>query len=432
MKNHLEIAWKFLIAATLVIAHSIDVAAETDAERIADLETRLSKVEQATAAPNFLQASWQNGLRLNNADQSIRLQIGGRLQNDWAIMSGDDTLESQVGPLKDGTKFRRARLSISGTLYDYGIFKMEYDFAGNQTTFRDVWVGVQGIPYLGSVKIGKQLEPFSLEQHSGNNYHQFIERGLPAAFNPYRSTGITAQNTLFGERATWHVGAFIPTGNSGDSNSNSQHSVSARLTALPVYSEDGTTWVHLGFSARQQKTEENRYSVSTRPESSVAPVFAKASLSTDRIDQLGAEFAATYGPFSFQAEYSTLGADLIATEEEPATGSVDLTGYYVYASYFLTGEHRTYIKNNGTFGRVKPKSNFRGEGHGWGAWEIAVRHSELDLNDGPIAGGLLRDYTVGVNWYLNPNMRFMWNYVHADLDEVGKADIVQMRAQVDF
>lgn len=408
-------------------------AQPTDAERISALETRLAQLETtAIPAPASLQAAWQNGLRFNSADNNVRLQLGGRIQNDWAVMSGDDAVEEKTGELKDGTKFRRARLNLSGTIYEYTSFKFEFDFAGGSTVFRDVWVGLDQIPYVGTIRIGKQLEPFSFEQMSGNNYHQFMERGLPAAFYPFRATGITAQNTMFDQRATWGVGFFIPTDNSGDSNTNSEHSVSARLTALPLYSEDGSTWVHLGLSVRRQATEKDRYSVSTRPESSIAPIFLKTSISTDEVDMWGFEFAATHGPAYLQGEYYTVSADLMPTEDRPETGSVDFTGYYVYAGYFLTGEHRTYNKANGTLSRVKPKSNFRGQGHGWGAWEIAVRHSELDLNDGATAGGLLQDYTAGVNWYLNPNLRFMLNYVHADMEHVGTAEIVQLRAQVDF
>lgn len=80
---------------------------------------------------------------------------------------------------------------------------------------------------------------------------------------------------------------------------------------------------------------------------------------------------------------------------------------------------------------MKPKRNFLKEG-GLGAWEVAARFSHLDLNDEGIIGGRLNNVTVGLNWYLNPNMRVMWNFVYADRDDVGDASIFQMRAQIDF
>lgn len=47
-------------------------------------------------------------------------------------------------------------------------------------------------------------------------------------------------------------------------------------------------------------------------------------------------------------------------------------------------------------------------------------------------GGKLQDFTLGVNWYLNPNVHVMWNYIFADLADGGDGDIFQTRIQVDF
>ncbi len=47
----------------------------------------------------------------------------------------------------------------------------------------------------------------------------------------------------------------------------------------------------------------------------------------------------------------------------------------------------------------------------------------------------LSDWSVGLTWYLNPNARFMFNYVLAALDRGGtssKSHILQIRTQVFF
>ncbi|MBN2326568.1 MAG: hypothetical protein JXR73_05385 [Candidatus Omnitrophica bacterium] len=89
--------------------------------------------------------------------------------------------------------------------------------------------------------------------------------------------------------------------------------------------------------------------------------------------------------------------------------------------------------------RVKPANNFSLKNGGWGAWEIALRYSYMDLTDTPVltaTGGKLDDYTLGLNWHLNPNTRVMWNYVHSESSDATSsdqdADVIQMRIQFDF
>ena len=41
-------------------------------------------------------------------------------------------------------------------------------------------------------------------------------------------------------------------------------------------------------------------------------------------------------------------------------------------------------------------------------------------------------FTLGLNWYLNPYAKIVWNYVRSDVLDTGKADIVEMRFKIDF
>ena len=70
-----------------------------------------------------------------------------------------------------------------------------------------------------------------------------------------------------------------------------------------------------------------------------------------------------------------------------------------------------------------------------GAWELGLRYSQIDLNDDVIFGGEEENITLGLNWYVNPLIRFMANVVLIDTDpKAGNEEVTafQMRAQIEF
>jgi phosphate-selective porin OprO/OprP len=90
---------------------------------------------------------------------------------------------------------------------------------------------------------------------------------------------------------------------------------------------------------------------------------------------------------------------------DSALDEPDFSGYYIYGSWFITGESRAY--KGGKFARTKASN----------AWEVALRYSSIDLEDGDIGGGEEENWTVGLNYYVNPYLRFMLNYVAASADD---------------
>jgi len=87
------------------------------------------------------------------------------------VVPPDGDNKAYFGNVPDGTELRRARLSVSGTIYNYILFKSEYDFAGagekaqdgkatKEVAIKDAYIGVSGIPVIGTVQIGHQKEPF--------------------------------------------------------------------------------------------------------------------------------------------------------------------------------------------------------------------------------------------------------------------------------
>jgi len=56
-----------------------------------------------------------------------------------------------------------------------------------------------------------------------------------------------------------------------------------------------------------------------------------------------------------------------------------------------------------------------------GAWQVAARYSWIDLNDGNVFGGQINSMTLGVNWFPNPNVKVMLNYLLIDVDRLNPA-----------
>ena len=390
-------------------------------ERVTELEAALAEGDGEDEDDGW-EMTWNNGFRLNGPDGDVQLKFGGRIQNDWAWYSADDELEAAAGELEDGTEFRRARLFFEGELYERVEFKAQYDFAGGDPEFKDVYLGLIGLPAVGGLRVGHFKEPYSLEEQTSSKYLTFLERSLAnEAFSPSRNSGFMLHRGE--ERYTWALGLFRDTDDFGDAVERDEVNLTGRVTGLPWYAEDGRSLVHLGLSVSEREPTDDTLRFRSRPESHLAPrVVDTGSFDADGLTVVDVEAAVVQGPLSVQGEYFQAAVDALAGDDP------DFDSFYVLGSWFLTGEHRPY--DGGAFGRVKPANPWRDGG--LGAWEIALRYSTLDLTDGGIEGGEVDDVTFGLNWYPFANVRWMANYVLSDVDGVGEMDAFQMRFQVDF
>jgi phosphate-selective porin OprO/OprP len=422
------------------------------------------------------QVYWSNGLNIQSKDGKHKIKIGGRIQVDFASISSPksdfvDALEQEQGAnlVGFGAEFRRARLFVSGTVYRIIQFKAQYDFAGGDADFKDVWLGLTKVPYVGHIRVGHMKEPFSLEDLTSSKYITFMERALPNIFAPGRNTGIRLHNTAFkSKRLWWGVGVFQDVNDFGDSFNNYQDwNFTGRIAGTPFYRDKGRKLLHLGFGYSHQFRNNRRFALRyrARPEAhitDVRPLTTTAGgtprLNTSGIDLINPEMAFVWGPFSVQGEYfwsfvnakrqtftqviplfpgnptSPLIRNVTVLNPQLKGSNPYFQGGYLFASFFLTGENRKYSLKSATFGRIKPKRNFDLRG-GPGAWEVAFRWSYLNLNSrvssdpipiagtpffntGPqrgVRGGIENNFTVALNWYLTPNTRWMLNYIYCDI-----------------
>lgn len=421
------------------------------AERVADLEAELKKMKDKEAAAK------------EKAAGKPSVTVGGRILADWANFSQNPSSIAQAGDFQNGTEFRHARFYLKGEAFHVIDYKFQIDFAKSATvrdsagagtagigqhSFKDMYITVKELPVLGNVRVGHFKAPFGLENITSMKYVTFMERAMMSEGGiEGRRTGIMAFDHGESERFTWAIGAFtsqIPENPPVFQNDNGGTSVIMRYTFLPWYDEatEGRGLFHMGAAyAYADIARGSPVRFLELPESHLAEVIIDAGIMEDvaNINAMGAEAAFVYGPLSVQSELVSWWLDR-ETNPNPF-----FHGAYGYVSYFLTGENRRYNRSRGVFDRIKPFENFfrvrdsSGQVHtGIGAWEIAYRYSYMDLDSNGANGGRASNHTVGLNWYLNPYTRVMWNYVASDTTDhpraggVGHVDVFQMRCQIDF
>lgn len=236
----------------------------------------------------------------------------------------------------------------------------------------------------------------------------------------------------------WQYGAYYLENISRDGRTigdSRQMSFNARLVGSPWYdkSSGGRNYLHWAVSgmvarpdgdATAADTNRNEGRFRTRPEARSDSRW----LNTNRIagadwyEIIGLESIVNIGPLQLVGEYQH------NFMQRDGFADVQFHGGYVYLSYFLTGEYIPYSRTSGTIGRVRPHENFflvdRGSGrtqHGWGAFNVAVRYSYLDLSDGPgaepfaVLGGVGESVTLALNWHWTPYSKVQFNLSHGEI-----------------
>ena len=176
------------------------------------------------------------------------------------------------------------------------------------------------------------------------------------------------------------------------------------------------------------------------------------ALPASHISQWGLESAGNYQNFYGQAGYYgfqvsrtpvaytvyTAANTSAATAVRPSSNS--FSAWYLQSSWILTGESKAYVPATGTFTSPKPAQPFSLSKGDWGAWELAARYSDLNLNDlvsdtsnivtgwtataksytyyNTVRGGDQKIVTLGLNWYPNNAVRFLLDYQWIDVSRL--------------
>ncbi len=359
-------------------------------------------------------------LVMASPNSGYKLWFDIRAQADGAVFFG---APEYADPIGNGTSIRRARFAVKGQIDEswYGEFDM--DLANGLVELKDALIRYTGIPNL-DLQVGNFKENFSIQRNTTSRYLQFMERPMVcSALAPSRHLGINAK---YAKDWLWlSAGAFTQevagseewtnvADNNKDFGRNAGYSLTTKVVFRPLYKMDNAS-LHIGaaYSYRTTKVSQatgewGTYRASARNSTSIN---RKKYLDTNNLKDYDhnnlwtVELAGHWDGFRYEAAYI---GDNVCFKDE---ASINLSGWYVQAGYLLFGGRQRYDANGGKYTKIKPARK-------WGDIELCLRYEFLDLNapERNVFGGSAEAYAVGLNWWVNNNVKIQLNYQYNNND----------------
>lgn len=405
-----QYATVFVCGFLLLVLPVVDVSAQTE-----DVEVKPQNAEAPATPVKQPSANDERLLQYILSEdyrpiKSILLdQEAPLLGLHWGgLLLYDIPLNGQ--PADASTTLRQAKLSYRKSLTENWTLRFQVNYSndhnfelGNNYAVYTGWKNQTGT-------IGVFDPPFSLEKVSKRAGSTFMERALVVeALSERRGGGVGWLRRT--PDAIMNAGLFFTNpdyqGQSQSGQALVLHYVHSPLAQRKPGAVFGGRDIWIGGSLSYRRGAEGPSTeFRSRPEVGTVDYFTVdtgAIAGARDIIRLGLEASKVSGPLSWQMEL--IGAQV--SREKP--GTLNFWGGYVFASWFLTGESRSYDPLSGRFLTVTPLNKFGKDG--WGAFELAARASYVDLNDRLVFGGEQSNLTLGLNWYLSAQWRVMTNLV---------------------
>jgi len=359
--------------------------------------------------------------------------FSGFFQYDGALYGQESG--SNVPDYRDGTRLKNTAIFLTGVFPKDWIWGLYYNLADTGDAPINGLYGTFAI-YRGFapwwIMLGNQRTGVGLDPSAFSSSRLFMEEAMPLgsfAFAP-GGTAIGVSTLYRADGKYLRVGLLTDAAKEANSTndgatSDEPYGIHARAAWSPI--AERTEALHIGASGYWRTGGSTKFN--SDPE---VTVDSNKLIDTGSIERVasyyftGIEGAWVQGPLSLQGEYGLV--NVLRKNNrlgQAAFQDLNFEGYYAQASYFLTGESRNYFPRFAGFWRVKPKNDFDLSEGRWGAWEVAARYSYLDLDDGAsnipgggIRGGVADNYTLALNWHLNPFVKVLLNYVQSDVKKI--------------
>ncbi len=412
-----------------------------------EVTRRVMEVEQkaAEAAASSMLTGYEpvpgKGFFMRSADGQFELRLRGFMQN-WFIVEGARKEEGFPGIVdgQDITKaglvrhnpstfrIRRTRIIISGQIFkDFG-FLIEPEFTGS-TRLEETWLNYTYAPWA-KVTVGQYKARFGLEMLTSSRDLDFAERAvISKALSPEYQIGATVEGNLKLATMPIYYGVGIYNGcgrvdqcsvdNDGDKE------FTARATFSPPMPFGNLT---IGLNADHRTFRVVRGNGATDPSGVTTPVGGGSSFHRfNPVGPTGVRLAGngeggTQNGFLVNGNRVTGGGDIVfdvypfiikgeyayASQERDGLGvgstnldNLIVQGGYGSIGYWIFGNKQKGLLANGRYEHVRVDDN-RNE---FTAPVTAVNERPMELRSG----------TLGLNWFVNPNVRLRANYIVTNL-----------------
>ncbi|MDR2982711.1 MAG: hypothetical protein LBV12_10750 [Puniceicoccales bacterium] len=392
-------------------------------ERKQELREEASENKTAPSLPSV--SLDDKGLNISSADKAYSVKI-------WALVQADARFFLDDGAAnRDSFLLRRVRTPLTGTVASIFDFNVTPEFSTGTNTSTsaglvDAFLAARITPWIG-IKGGKFISPVVL--NPGQDRY-FLESAYPNTLAPNRDLGFEFFGAFGGGIINYRLGIYNGAPNNTQNFGGQSPGLSdgdftggGRLTLTPFKNTEGFfSDLSLGIGG---SIGNERGDASTRGLTNIVSNGQQTLLNWSSGNGLYADGQHirlspaiewyTDSPLSFVTEFIWERQDL--ANDAGFSRTVDNFGWRVNLGYVLTGETAT---RNG----VNPDSPFDlGKGT-WGAFEVVGRLSGLyldnDIFDDPAglngttnAKGAFA-YGLGLNWYLNRNIRVLFNVEKTD------------------
>ena len=378
----------------------------------------------------------ENGFRISSADKKHQVRIRGAVQADGRFFSEDDNHKSTTS-----FDLKQARVWLEGYVFKDIYYKIMPDFAASGNILPDAYIDYAYDP-AAELLVGKFKPSISLERLQGDSDGTFLERAFPTYLASNRDVGIQVHGAFAKpgysvEKVpgpidaknffTYQLAVDNGSGDDGSPNNNAGATYDSKEFVGRVFAhpfQHTTPWLEglgIGIAGSfgdpsQQALKNQATPIGRTTYLNYANVNANYTAPTSDGDRHRIYPQAYWyaGPFGLMGEYAVSTQHLSSTKAGKAVNvKQDNKAWQVLASYVLTGE-------DNTFGSVKPIQNFSPLDGKWGAWQLAARWTEIDIDkstfdiiDPSKAANHATAWTLGVNWYLNA-----YALIRADYEQV--------------